>query len=149
MRVLVVEDNQELREMVQESLAQGGHEVRGARDGLEALELLEEFSPNIMLLDIDMPRLSGHGVIAALRRMHGDRLPFTVVVMSSNAAARSSWAGWFLAKPFFMDAVNDLVNDVAPEAREAPHLSHSCGETQRPSAGGSWRRPANARASRA
>ncbi len=58
-RVLVVEDNDDVREMLRLQLGFAGYEVLCAEDGVEAIELLERFEPEVMLVDVVMPRLDG------------------------------------------------------------------------------------------
>ncbi|MFN2451845.1 MAG: response regulator, partial [Candidatus Dormibacteria bacterium] len=66
-RVLVVEDNQDVREMLRLQLGFAGYEVTCAEDGLEAIELLERFEPEVMLVDVVMPRLDGVGLTEHIR----------------------------------------------------------------------------------
>ena len=66
-RVLVVEDNHDVREMLRLQLGFAGYEVLCAEDGLEAIELLERFEPVVMLVDVVMPRLDGVGLTEHIR----------------------------------------------------------------------------------
>jgi CheY-like chemotaxis protein len=58
-RVLVVDDNNDLRDYLGMMLETSGHDVQLAGDGVEAVELARTFRPDIVLLDIQMPRLDG------------------------------------------------------------------------------------------
>jgi len=58
-RVLVVDDNQDLRDYLGMMLETSGHEVQLAGDGVEAVQLARTFRPDVVLLDIQMPRLDG------------------------------------------------------------------------------------------
>ena len=58
-RVLVVDDNHDLRDYLGMMLETSGHDVQLAGDGVEAVELARTFRPDIVLLDIQMPRLDG------------------------------------------------------------------------------------------
>ena len=66
-RVLVVEDDADIRELIKTRLRLAGFAVTTARDGVEALELLQTLSPAAMVLDLNMPRLDGFGVLSALQ----------------------------------------------------------------------------------
>jgi len=72
-RVLVVDDNHDAAHSVADLLALGGHEVRTAADGREALSVAEHFSPEVVVLDIGLPILDGYEVAARLRTMDGTR----------------------------------------------------------------------------
>jgi two-component system cell cycle response regulator DivK len=66
-RVLVAEDNAVNRELIRELLELRGYEVSEACDGQEALEMMEAALPDILLLDLGMPKLDGFGVIKRVR----------------------------------------------------------------------------------
>ncbi len=67
-KILVVDDNRDSAMSLSLLLELDGHDVRRAYDGLEALEIAEDFRPEVMLLDIGMPRLDGYGAARELRR---------------------------------------------------------------------------------
>lgn len=103
--VIVADDDENMRSLVAEALRHDGCVVREARDGLEVLELLEDptFRTDVILIDVKMPRLSGLGVLNALRR---EPLPFAAVLMtglsdsSIRSAAEKLGAVRVLRKPF-------------------------------------------------
>ena len=66
-RVLIVEDNADARESLGMLLEMQGHDVRSAQDGDTALKIVEEFLPEVVLLDIGLPKMDGFEVI---RRLH-------------------------------------------------------------------------------
>jgi CheY-like chemotaxis protein len=66
-RVLVAEDNAVNRELIRELLELRGYEVTEACDGQEALEMMEASPPDILLLDLGMPKLDGFDVIKRVR----------------------------------------------------------------------------------
>jgi two-component system response regulator MprA len=68
-KVLVVDDEKDLRDAISTALTYEGYEVRSASDGLEALSIAEEMHPDMVLLDILMPKLDG---IETLRRFRGE-----------------------------------------------------------------------------
>src|SRR5919197_3175689 len=66
-RVLVVEDDSEIADVVRWTLRQEGHDVRSAEDGVEALEMAESFVPDLVILDLGLPKLDGVEVCRRLR----------------------------------------------------------------------------------
>jgi len=72
-RVLIVEDNDDTRQMLHETLAFSGHEVREARDGASGLALAAEAPPDVALIDIGLPDVDGYEVARRLRAAPGGR----------------------------------------------------------------------------
>ena len=70
-RVLVAEDNAVNRELLRELLEVRGYEVAEACDGQEALQMVEQSRPDILLLDLGMPKLDGFGVVRHIRASPG------------------------------------------------------------------------------
>jgi two-component system, cell cycle response regulator DivK len=70
-KVLVAEDNAVNRELLRELLEIRGYDVSEACDGQEALEKIEQTRPDILLLDIGMPKLDGFGVVRSIRANPG------------------------------------------------------------------------------
>jgi DNA-binding response OmpR family regulator len=66
-RVLVVEDDEAIADVLRRSLRAEGHEVRSAADGAEALTAAEQFAPDLVVLDLGLPRLDGMEVCRRLR----------------------------------------------------------------------------------
>src|SRR5512134_2315805 len=66
-RVLVVEDDAAIADVLRRALRQEGHEVRSAEDGVEALEVAESFVPDLVILDLGLPKLDGVEVCRRLR----------------------------------------------------------------------------------
>jgi len=66
-RVLVVEDDTEIADVLRRTLRQEGHEVRSAGDGVTALEAAEDFVPDLVILDLGLPKLDGVEVCRRLR----------------------------------------------------------------------------------
>ncbi|MEV7782492.1 response regulator transcription factor [Kitasatospora sp. NPDC088351] len=105
-RLLVVDDEPALRDALESSLAFEGYEVATATDGYEALESVEREKPDLVLLDIMMPRMDG---LTAVRRMRsrGDSVP--VLMLTARDAVGDRVTGLdvgaddYLAKPFELD----------------------------------------------
>ncbi len=102
--VLVVDDNLPNRELMRMHLTSAGYEVRDAPDGPTALALIQERPPDLVLLDIMMPGMSGYEVCHRLRELpHGRLLPVLMVTSLSGtddkAAAADAGADDFISKP--------------------------------------------------
>lgn len=82
LRVLVVEDEQTIASLLLEMLQDEGFEPRHAADGVDALELLQTWLPNAILLDLKLPRLDGWGFRAAQRDLPEPLCSVPVIVMS-------------------------------------------------------------------
>ncbi len=83
-RVLVVDDSAFVRKVVRQALERAGFEVVGvARDGLEALEKIDQTQPDVLTLDLMMPHLDGLAVVEQLARR--ERRPAVVIVSVSGA----------------------------------------------------------------
>ena len=104
-RVLVVDDDPFLIELIMTRLAIAEYQVQGARDGVQAIERLRDFRPEAMVLDLNMPNLDGFGVLAHMK-LHGltDKTMTMVLTARNNAEdvskAISLGAKDYLSKPF-------------------------------------------------
>ena len=101
-RVLVVEDDEAIADVLRRSLRAEGHEVQSAGDGVEALSLAEQFVPDLVILDLGLPRLDGTEVLKRLRA-EGD-VPILILTARTETEDRveglDSGADDYLPKPF-------------------------------------------------
>jgi two-component system response regulator AdeR len=115
--VAMIDDEEDLCRLVRLALEPRGYAVQSAHDGKTGLDLIRQCRPDIILLDIKMPRMNGYQVLAQLQQ---DRdLAWTpIIVMSSlddeqqftaDEWARRMKVARFLPKPFEPDAVADAV----------------------------------------
>ena len=81
--ILLVEDDADLRAMFRTALMVSGFDVREARDGYDALAMLEHGGTDLMVLDLRMPRVDGLDVLADIRARQ-ERLPVVVVTASAD-----------------------------------------------------------------
>jgi two-component system response regulator MprA len=102
-RILVVEDDPSLRETLAEVLADDGHEVRVAEDGEAALAAIREWTPELIVLDLMMPRMDGFAFRQA-QRAHAGTVETKILLLSAahqvEAAAEELQADAWLVKPF-------------------------------------------------
>jgi len=103
-RVVVVDDVSEAADALASALESDGYTVMTACDGERALALVDEFQPHCVLLDIDMPGMSGHEVASRLRVLHGSDIVLVAVTGWGKADDRVSHAfvdfDYYLRKPF-------------------------------------------------
>ncbi|MCV0402390.1 MAG: response regulator [Chloroflexi bacterium] len=109
-RVLIVDDEPDIRATVSAMLEIEGYRVDEAVNGADALRVLEDHAPDLILLDMRMPVLDGWGFARELRQ-RGHRTPIVVMTAARDAARWASEiaAAEFVAKPFGMD---DLIRAV-------------------------------------
>lgn len=104
-KVLVVDDSMTIRDMLKYTLIEAGFSVELANDGEHGLELLRKIRPDVIITDINMPRLDGLGFIEKVRQDGANRsIPILVLTTESapelKARARSAGATGWIVKPF-------------------------------------------------
>jgi CheY-like chemotaxis protein len=112
-QVLVVDDDRMLREVLIGALEDEGYTVRAARNGREALALLEHWQPDVILLDLMMPIMNGWEFRSEqLRDPKLSSIPVVIMTADGSASekARSLYTD-YLRKPIHLDALLALVND--------------------------------------
>jgi len=101
--ILVVDDEAPVREMICDALSLAGYKTLSAADGLEALNLLRSNSVDLIVSDINMPKVDGLQLLEGLR-MKGDETPFVLLTASKERPHLSTGfklgADDFIAKPF-------------------------------------------------
>jgi len=123
MKVLVADDNRDAALSLGALLEMSDHEVLIAHDGEEALKIARQAMPDVMILDIGMPRLTGDQVARAVRNEPWGRHVFLVAVTGWGEPAdkeRAGAAGFdhHLTKPIDVDEIEKLLVDFA--ARRQP-----------------------------
>ncbi len=113
-RILIADDRASSRELLRLVLVRAGYDVIEAEDGLEALEQARAGNPDLILLDLQMPRLDGYGTLAELRREERFRtLPILALTASAMRGDREKIlaAGFtdYLSKPAGPELVRETV----------------------------------------
>jgi signal transduction histidine kinase/ActR/RegA family two-component response regulator len=122
-RILVVDDNEDARMLLGDILETAGHEVCAAESGPAALAVVEEFSPDVAVLDVGLPAMDGYELGSRLRVLLGARAPVLVALTGYGQQAdrlRSMTAGFaaHLVKPLEAAQLVDVIERCA--ARERP-----------------------------
>lgn len=108
-KVMVVDDSITVRKVTSKMLERNGLEVLTAKDGLEAIELLEQHLPDIILLDIEMPRMDGFEVATYIRKQPGPVNAIPIIMITSRIGdkhrlrAEAIGVNEYLCKPFQED----------------------------------------------
>lgn len=119
-RVLVADDASFMRQMIRDIIEPEGYEVVGeASDGMEVVEKFGELQPDVVMMDIVMPKRSGIDAVRAIREKHPDAVVVmcsalgqeTLVMEALQAGARD-----FIVKPFKPDAVVATLAKVVEKA---------------------------------
>lgn len=105
LRVLAIDDSRTIRNLLKHTLSEAGYDVDLAEDGEDGLRHLESHSADVVITDINMPRLDGFGFIDAARKRETDRMiPILVLTTESapemKARAREVGATGWIVKPF-------------------------------------------------
>ena len=116
--VLTIDDSRTMRDMLMLALQGAGFNVVQAVDGLHGLEVLAESDPQVIITDINMPRMDGFGFIEGVRRSERHRgLPILVLTTESDPAkkdrARQAGATGWIVKPCSPDKLVEAIRRVA------------------------------------
>jgi DNA-binding response OmpR family regulator len=121
-RVVVIDDERSIREMLEIGLAQAGFEVRTAIDGPDGLTVIRDWNPDCIVLDIMMPKIDGLSLIPLLRRL--TEVPIIMLTARGDVRDRidglKAGADDYLPKPFDLD---ELVARIQTALRR-PMLRH-------------------------
>jgi len=111
---MVVDDSVSIRQVVSRLMEDQGWKVTAAKDGIDALERLRVFRPDLIVLDIEMPRMNGYEFLSALRAESAYK-DIPVVMLTSRTAAKhrdkaiALGARGFIVKPYNADEFVNLV----------------------------------------
>jgi CheY-like chemotaxis protein/two-component sensor histidine kinase len=122
LRILIVDDNRDAADSLAMLLRTIGHDIRTAYDGLEAVQVANEFRPEVVLLDIGLPKIDGHEVAQRLRREPWGQHTCLIAVTGwsdETDRARSRAAGFdhHLVKPLDTGHLAQLLSSIERSAR--------------------------------
>lgn len=113
--ILVIEDDPSVRTLLEKALGSRGYKVQSAEDGLVGLTMLEELKPDLIVVDIMMPRLDGMTFVRAIKS-HQHTRPIPVIFLTAKNDPKSMIEGinlgarFYVTKPFQID---ELLNKVS------------------------------------
>ena len=111
--ILVVDDDQGVRDMLQRLLLKTGYAVETAANGLEAMHQIREKAPDLMVLDLMMPGMNGLEVLELLGADAGwKKIPVIVLTAAAGHSAQSLGVRAMIPKPFNIMDVQKTVREV-------------------------------------
>jgi len=122
--VLICDDEPLIREAISYSVKKEGHEILMAADGGEALLFSIEKEPDLILLDVGMPVMTGFEVCEKLRAQpNGDKYKIIIITAFGQAAdiekAKKVGATQFISKPFSPRALQEVIAELLPKQSDA------------------------------
>ena len=126
-RVLVVDDEDAIRDLLEYGLASAGFTVRSAANGRAALEAVDEWSPEAIVLDVMLPQIDGYALLPMIRRLSD----VPIIMLSAKGSPPEKVAGLvrgaddYVAKPFDMDELVARIHTALRRPRlETRHVVH-------------------------
>jgi chemotaxis protein histidine kinase CheA/ActR/RegA family two-component response regulator len=122
---LIVDDSVSVRRTMEQLMQDAGYEVIAARDGLDALTMLEHRTPQVALVDLEMPRMNGLELTKAMRNRTQTRSTPVVMITSRftdrhRALAQEAGVNAFLTKPYTEETLLNLVDELLTKAATKP-----------------------------
>lgn len=107
-RIMIVEDEDDILNILEESIREKGFEVKGVNTGEDAISIMEEFRPDIVILDIVLPGISGLEVLKFLK----DKYPKIMVILATSKneiddikAGYEYQGDYYITKPYKIDEI--------------------------------------------
>jgi len=122
-RILVVEDDQDLRTILRMQLISEGFEVSEASDGAQGYTALQENLPDFVILDLMMPVMDGFGFLKRVRSRHAT-LDLPIMILTASEDERNRMRGFqyqadaYMNKPYDLDAVTNEVRRLLAKAKQ-------------------------------
>ena len=122
-RILIAEDNAEIRTLVSSILVEEGHKVGVAQNGQQALDMMTDDPPDVLVLDIMMPQMDGYTVLKELKSS-GIKETMKILILTAKTS-ESDWvrgyklgADSYLTKPFDTDELINGIEDLLSSTKE-------------------------------
>lgn len=122
-RILIAEDNAEIRTLVSSILVEEGHKVGVAQNGQQALDMMTDDPPDVLVLDIMMPQMDGYTVLKELKSS-GIKEQMKILILTAKTS-ESDWvrgyklgADSYLTKPFDTDELINGIDDLLSSTKE-------------------------------
>jgi len=122
-KILIAEDDPDIRELIAISLKFSGYEVISAADGQQAVDLTIAHKPDLIMLDVRMPRLTGFEALEQIKKQ-GEFADTPVVILSAKGQESEIQAGFelgatqYILKPFAPDELVDKIRQITTNASE-------------------------------
>jgi DNA-binding NtrC family response regulator len=113
-KILIIDDSNTALLLMEYALKEAGYISLAASNVKEATKLMEKHSPDLILLDLSMPEISGYDFLKRKNELHIDHIPIIIVSaydsVESIELTRNLGAADFIAKPIRLDAMMDKIN---------------------------------------
>lgn len=124
-KILVVDDDEALRSVLEETLVSFNYQVTTASDGQEALEKLKQENYDLVITDIKMPRMNGNELLKEIKQV-SPGIP-VVIITAYPAAYSQQWimeegADGYLTKPFHIDKIDKLIRELTLEKASSKQI---------------------------
>ena len=124
LRILIADDERDQVATLALLLQDEGYEVREVYRGSEVLRMVSDFDPDVALIDIGMPGMTGYDVAREIRQVFGKERPLLIAVTgwkqsSDRILARLAGFDHHLAKPFDPQALLEIIRPLAPATKAA------------------------------
>jgi chemosensory pili system protein ChpA (sensor histidine kinase/response regulator) len=134
MEIMVIDDSVTIRQVVTKLMEDQGWKVQTSKDGIDALEKLRESKPDLIVLDIEMPRMNGYEFLAALKTQPAYQDIPVVMLTSRNAAkhrdkAKALGARGFVVKPYNDDEFINLILQLTTGSKKENKLNSEVSAT--------------------
>jgi DNA-binding response OmpR family regulator len=122
-RILIAEDNAEIRTLVSGILVEEGHKVGVATNGQQAVDMIMADAPDVLVLDIMMPQMDGYGVLKEIKSA-GTREGMKILVLTAKTSETDWVRGYklgadaYLTKPFDTDELVNGIEDILGMTKE-------------------------------
>jgi DNA-binding response OmpR family regulator len=119
--ILIAEDERDIRELIMFTLTFAGHKITQASNGEEALEMAQQISPDMIMTDVRMPKMTGYQLCRALRELP-QFANTPIVILSAKGQdeeveeGRESGATDYILKPFAPDRLTQRVAEILAKA---------------------------------
>jgi DNA-binding response OmpR family regulator len=120
-RILIIEDDQEMRSLLEDFLKDEGYEADSAHDGLEALAKLAQESFDLLITDIRMPGLNGLDILSAVKKFQFEMPVIVITAFGGEEVFRRSiarGADGYLEKPIRFHKLRNLIQELVSPKRK-------------------------------
>jgi DNA-binding NtrC family response regulator len=119
--IVLIDDDDDLRETMADLLTMEGHEIRTGKNGVEGLQALDDRFPQLVVTDVEMPVLDGRAMVYRMfvENLGRENIPVIVISASPDLAGVAEAVGtpYFVAKPFELEVLLETIGRALAEAR--------------------------------
>ncbi|MBN1587714.1 MAG: response regulator [Candidatus Omnitrophica bacterium] len=122
--ILIIDDDEILHKFLRQILGKEGHQVEEAFDGMTGLEMARSCKPDLILLDLELPRLNGHKVCQILKAdKNYQSIPIIMMTASlqheDKQWAEKTGANHYFTKPFDLEQLTGTIKELLAQAQNA------------------------------